>query len=195
MIGFWCEGQLTEYALPTGMGDDVLRCLSEDTQGNLWAGTSRNGLLCLQPGRIQILTNTDGLPDVKTRAILEAADGALWIVTDGGVVRWGDGKSRVLNQLSGLPTDKIRALAEDGQGRLWIGTGVGLSTWDGRGVVPIVYDGPEYRTKIRTLYICRDGSVWAGTAEGLYRFGLDQNCAWQVADGLPHENVCAVLED
>ncbi len=195
VVGCWRDGRLHEYALPLWMREDVFRCLVEDAEGNLWAGTSRNGLLCLQPRRIQTLTTSDGLPDAKARAVIKAADGALWIGTDGGVVRWGDGESQVLNQASGLPSDKIRALAEDEQGRLWIGTGVGLSTWDGRTVAPEVYDGPEHRTKIRTLYATRDGSVWAGTAQGLYRFGWDQNRAWQVADGLPHENVCALLED
>jgi len=37
--------------------------------------------------------------------------------------------------------------------------------------------------------------MWIGTAQGLYRLGSDQTNAWLVADGLPHESVCALHQD
>ena len=194
-VGHWHNGQLTEYSLPAAMSGDVFLCMIRDAEGNLWAGTSRSGLLCLQPRRVRTLAPADGLPDPKTRALIESSDGALWVGTDGGVARLNGPERLVFTQASGLASDRVRALTEDSLGHVWIGTGAGLDRWDGLQLHPVEYQGQKHRTKIRALHAGRDGAVWVGTAQGLYRFRSDQTNAWLVADGLPHENVCAILED
>lgn len=195
VLGYRLKGVLTHYDLaPHGFGDGFL-CLTEDAEGNLWAGTARSGLVCLLPRRIQSLTTEHGLPDPKARALIEASDGTLWVGTDGGAVQLNQDEAPLLNNASGLASDMVRALAEDAQGRIWIGTGRGLSLWDGQALEMVLYPGANFRTKIRALLKARDGAMWIGAAQGLYRLGADWTNAWMVADGLPHENVCALHED
>ncbi|HOY57916.1 MAG TPA: two-component regulator propeller domain-containing protein [Verrucomicrobiota bacterium] len=195
VLGYRLNGVLTRYDLAPhdfGLG---FSCLTEDAEGNLWAGTARSGLVCLLPGRIRNLGIEQGLPDPKARALLEASDGTLWAGTDGGVVQLSQHQPRLLNNASGLASDMIRALAEDAQGRVWIGTGRGLSFWDGQALEMVLFPGADFRTKTRALLKARDGAMWIGAAQGLYRLGADRTNAWLVADGLPHENVCALHED
>ena len=194
-IGHWRDGRLTEYALPPELGSDILRCMAEDGEGNLWAGTARNGLLCLQRRRIRTLRPEDGLPDPKTWTLLEATDQALWVGTDGGTVRFPPAADGAFAPGTCLVPGKIRALAEDVQGRIWIGTGSGLYLWDGREATRVEYPGEPHRHKIRALHTGQDGAVWVGTAQGLHRFLPGETNAWSVASGLPQENVCVILED
>ncbi|MBE7504205.1 MAG: ATP-binding protein [Verrucomicrobiales bacterium] len=195
LIGHWHDGRMTEYALPAGLGSDIFRCMAEDAEGNLWAGTARNGLLCLQPRRIRTLRPEHGLPDPKTWTLLEATDRTLWVGTDGGAVRFPPTAEGAFAPGTCLVPGKIRALTEDAQGRIWIGTGSGLYLWDGREATRVEYPGEPHRYKIRALHTGRDGAVWVGTAQGLHRFGPGETNAWSVASGLPHENVCVLLED
>jgi ligand-binding sensor domain-containing protein/signal transduction histidine kinase len=195
LIGCWHDGRLTEYALPASLGSDIFECLAEDAEGNLWAGTARHGLLCLQPRRIRTLRPEDGLPDPQTWTLLQATDRALWVGTDGGAVRFPRTADGGFARGARLVPGKIRALTEDAQGRIWVGTGSGLHRWDGRELTRIEYPGEPHRHKLRALHTGQDGAVWAGTAQGLHRFRPDETNAWSVADGLPHENVCVILED
>lgn len=194
-IGCWRENRLVEYTLPSRLAGDVLRCVADDGEGNLWAGTARNGLLCLQPRHVRPLVATNALPDLTVRTLLEHSDGGIWVGTDAGLARFAGDERRQFTQASGLASDRIRALAEDSRGRLWIGTGAGLDRWDGDQLQRVNYAGLPHRTKIRTLCAGRDDTLWLGTAQGLHRFGPAGTNEWTVADGLPHENVCALLED
>ncbi len=214
VVGHWLNNTLHRYALPVGVVGQSFNCMAEDAEGNLWAGTARDGLVGLLPCRIRTLTTEDGLPDAKTRALLEAADGTFWVGAEAGVAGFpfvptsgptvrasgestspGSHAPQILNRTAGLASDRIRALAEDARGRLWVGTGDGVSMWDGGHLTPVEFTGAPYRRKIRALHAGRDGSVWVGTAQGLYRFRQGETNAWLPADGLPHENVCATLED
>lgn len=195
VVGHWLNNTLHRYALPVGVVGQSFNCMAEDAEGNLWAGTARDGLVCLLPRRIKNLTAEDGLPDAKTRALLETSDGTFWVGTDGGVFQANREQRRVLNRASGLASDLVRALAEDAQGRIWIGTGVGLSVWNGESLEMVLYPGADYRTKIRALLKGRSGAMWVGTAQGLYQLGSGGTNAWLAAGGLPNENVCAILED
>lgn len=193
-VGRWQAGHLTEYALPGGLAGDVFLCLAEDAEGNYWAGTERNGLVCLQPRRIRTLTVADGLPAASAWVLLEAADGALWVGTDAGVVRLKDEQRISFDETTGLAGNHVRALAQGPDGRVWIGTSSGLNVWDGHRLQSREFPGQRFRHKTRALQIARDGTVWVGTAQGLYRLRNGETRGWSVTNGLPHENVCALLE-
>ncbi|HRZ54755.1 MAG TPA: two-component regulator propeller domain-containing protein [Candidatus Paceibacterota bacterium] len=142
-----------------------MQCLGRRPGGRRLAGTVQDGLVCLLPRRIRTLAAEDGLPDPKTRALVEASDGTLWVGTDGGAVQMGGNQPRVLNTSSGLASDLVRALAEDAQGRVCIETVSGLSVWDGQTLERMVYPGADYRTKIRALLRDNDFPSVLGSTE------------------------------
>ncbi len=194
-MGCWQAGRLLEYALPAFLAGDRLSCLRQDTEGNLWAGTARNGLLCFRPRRIRTLDPSPATADPRTYALVETSRNQLVAGTDGGPAWLRDGDWLPFVTVHSPIPGQIRALAVDARGVLWIGARTGLQSWDGRQLQSVSYAGPAHRTKIRTIRPARDGSIWVGTAQGLFRFGPQSTNGWGVADGLPHENVSALLED
>ena len=64
--------------------------------------------------------NTNGLPTSEANAIVQTADGFIWIGSYGGLIRY-DGNTFVrMDSTSGLTS--IKCLYVDDQDRLWIGT-------------------------------------------------------------------------
>ena len=64
--------------------------------------------------------NTNGLPTSEANAIVQTADGFIWIVSYGGLIRF-DGNTFVrMDSTSGITS--IKCLYVDSMDRLWIGT-------------------------------------------------------------------------
>jgi signal transduction histidine kinase/ligand-binding sensor domain-containing protein len=92
--------------------------VTQTTDGYLWLGTLagvfrfdgvRNVPLPLPAG--------SALPDQRTRTLLGARDGTLWIGTWRGLASWKDGKLATYPAFDGRPVD---ALLEDGEGTVWV---------------------------------------------------------------------------
>lgn len=91
----------------------------------------RRKRLATRPGReysIASWTTANGLPQNSVQAILQTADGFLWVGTRNGLARFDGIQFRVFDQSSHpvLVECDIRALAEGPPGTLWIGTRRGL---------------------------------------------------------------------
>lgn len=73
---------------------------------------------------IQIVYNDqNGLSTNEANAVLQTADGYLWIGGYGGLVRYDGREFRNYSmEESGLTSSAIRALFEDSAGNLWVGT-------------------------------------------------------------------------
>ncbi len=65
-------------------------------------------------------------------AIVQAADGSLWLGTEGGGVSRLDGEERwtTFTTTDGLVDDDVTAMAEAADGSLWPGTWGGVSRYD-----------------------------------------------------------------
>jgi ligand-binding sensor domain-containing protein/signal transduction histidine kinase len=72
----------------------------------------------------QLKTSRD-LPGNKIQKLFADREGALWIGTNGGLVRWIDGKVQRLPVTDPLATASVLALIEDHEGNLWVGTETG----------------------------------------------------------------------
>ena len=102
--------------------EGTVRAIFEDGESEIWVGTDGNGVFTYRAGRVTHLTPADGIPNKQVRAFLQSRDGAVWIATLGGVVRWDRGSLAVFTTRDGLPSNLARALYEDRTGRLWVGT-------------------------------------------------------------------------
>jgi diguanylate cyclase (GGDEF)-like protein len=155
----------------------------------------------------------DGLSQGTINAIVQDAQGFMWLATQDGLDRY-DGNSFI--HLSQHPTDRgalprnyVTRLASDRFGTLWIGTdGGGLASRDdATGVItrrvvvggaPVLADAE----RVQTLYVDREDRVWVGTADhGLVlldrahgtvrRFRHDPSDQFSLSD----DSVQTVLED
>ena len=85
-------GPFSDYFVPKDcLGSDGASAILQDTDGNLWFGTS-GGVSRYDGASWQTFTTKDGLADNEIMSILQDTDGNLWFGTCGGVSRY-DGTS------------------------------------------------------------------------------------------------------
>ena len=190
-LGIYCydSGKDTWFpALEEQASGCIGSCL--DSRGNLWIGC-REGVYVfdLQPDS----RKTDGTfpfrhypyrldaPESGVREmvcfVIEAADGAVWLGSNGGgvykAVREEDGSYafQAYTNRQGLSNDRVRGLAEDAEGSIWISTEHGLNRLNpATGQISAYYreDGLA-STRFHWNNACSgaDGMLYFGQAEGL----------------------------
>jgi signal transduction histidine kinase/ligand-binding sensor domain-containing protein len=84
--------EIVRYTENEGLSSNNVRCLTEDLNGDIYAGTVR-GVSRIDPetGRIKQITTTDGLAADFVQAAFRASDGALWFGTSNGLSRYEPG--------------------------------------------------------------------------------------------------------
>ena len=133
-------------------------------------------------------------------ALLQAADGAIWAASTGGVIRLDlKGISqRIWTAADGLAENIVEALLETRDGAIWAGTDQGISRWDGNiwKTLPYATNPDTDGARITDILLERsDGTVWATTWEGVARWDGSAWQAWPIARGLPrHQGVRVLLE-
>src|SRR5690606_3408535 len=84
---------------PDGLPSDLIRCAVPDGQGGVWVGTQQDGFGRLDPatGHYEAVPQPPGPQELRSvRAIAVAADGVVWIGSEGGLHRYdpADGSLR-----------------------------------------------------------------------------------------------------
>ncbi|MEI9969148.1 MAG: two-component regulator propeller domain-containing protein [Terracidiphilus sp.] len=127
----------------------------------------------------------------RIQTIFADREGALWIGTNAGLVRWVNGKVERFPETDPLATASILALMEDYEGDLWIGTETGGMDVlrDQRFRTIDVRDGLN-SDRITTVVEDADGTLWAGTQEdGLNTLSRDEATdSWRVARSFSVKN-------
>ena len=140
-----------------------------------------------------VWTQADGLPQDTIKAIVQTADGYLWLGTDEGLARFDGYEFTTFDKSDGdLPSNSITALAATADGGLWIGTASGLTEYrDKRFRTFTTRDGlPD--DAITGLYADHGDALWIVAGVGLSR--LENGRFTNYAPG-PLTSVRAVVED
>lgn len=167
------------YSLPAsgkagGTSSANIRCIFQDTFGNIWIGNYRSGVDMI--GHIDpIFSRIDYLYESANKmtykpvwSCASSADGSLWLGGDNELVKVSEDRCTVypvpVSNTRGRSV--IRAISPSSDGRLWIGTA-------DRGT--LIYDGnghfSEVRTSfpdVRTFLEYDKGGMLIGTASGIY---------------------------
>lgn len=105
------------------------------------------------------------LPGTRLQALWADREGALWIGTNGGLLRWASGKLEKLPVTDPLASASVLAILEDREGDLWVGTeSSGLQILrDQRFRTVTTRDG---LSSDNTTAVIQDGAgtLWVGTA-------------------------------
>lgn len=131
-------------------------------------------------------------------AIVQTADGYLWLATEDGLVRFDGVRFTVFNKKNTkeIRHNHIQELFAGKDGSLWIGTKAGLSRLkDGKFINYTARIGlPENNI----MSICEDqeGNIWLGTfSAGLIKLRNEKFKIYTSKDGLPSGSVISIYED
>ncbi len=193
--GVWF-GYSTQDGLPANEVSDI----HADAEGSIWVGTDSDGFARLRPARINLLRSHQELVGHRTLALWQARDGSQWIGLGDelGLGHLKDGNLTIYTTQDGLPDNTIIALHEAQDGSLWIGTRLGLGRLrEGRFATWKKMNAPRgdwlLDDHIFSITEDRQGGMWFGTGYGLTSFKDDHFKTYLMSDGLPHNNVRAVL--
>lgn len=204
-------GERPQNSLDDATADYILG----DSRGVVWAGADY-GLYEFIPAeqrfqRFSLLANKRANPVGNTvNVIFEDSRKRFWVGTGEGLVLFDRKTGRVAQRFinnpqraDSLPNNSVYALCEDRNGGLWVGTGNGLGYFDGvhdRFRVFAPNRASLHSLSSRVVQAClvtADGTLWLGTASGLDALppGADQFIVYTTVDGLPNNNIYALLSD
>ncbi|MBA3928181.1 MAG: GGDEF domain-containing protein [Xanthomonas sp.] len=203
-VDVWQAGQSRAVPLAfDGKTDPSVLSMANARDGGLWIGTYDQGVIHLPaavdgvqgpPWRID---ETDGLPSSHVRALLERADGSLWIGSNEGVTVYRDGRiARHYDADDGLPAGNVYILYETAQGVLWIGTSNGMAMMRRDGTVQAWMPMSDFPAVAAFDFLADpDGSLWIASDRGLLHWRNGVFMQFDHRQGLPNNRLFRLLED
>ncbi|HEY3399231.1 MAG TPA: two-component regulator propeller domain-containing protein [Geothrix sp.] len=172
------RSRMTRIPLPPAKGLAVPVALTFDRSGDLWVGTSHDGLWRLSDptGRAVFQrTENPGTPALEAIAALhEDPQGRLWAATGTGLARLDQGQWQRWGREIGLRPAPLAALAPLPDGTAWVAyrEPMGLTHVDLRGPAPRVIDHWARRNglasdSVYSLAVDPTGRLWVGGPRGV----------------------------
>ena len=172
-----------------------VQCSLQDKAGNLWFGTTQNGLYKYDGKSFRQFLVADGLNSNNIYSILEDTSGKIWVGTEAGLCLYNPstsprtgGKTFTEIQIplpKNLPPNKnahhqthlVWSMMQAKSGTLWFVTIDGVYTYDGKSftLFPINEAANGFLTgndKVERIFEDKEGNIWFGgrTNEGVYRY-------------------------
>lgn len=124
------------YSSKDILPENYLRCLCEDSMGNLWVGTFGSGILVFDKGMKEIcrFDSSNGLPSNLVAALL-CVDDKVYAATGEGLIRFGVHCDDfliedIIAMKDGISSDVIKAITLDAYGDLWFSTNLSVCRVD-----------------------------------------------------------------
>lgn len=164
-------------------------CITEDSGGYLWYGTTENGVNRINPvsGEIDRYSfhewDSTGIAGNNIGDVFEDSRRIIWVGTDRGLCRFRpDGTFEKVKELG---EREVRRILEDLSGRLWISTDHGLYCYHPvTGAVRVFYSYNGFLNDTYSRAACRlsDGRMAFGGAAGFDLFDPDAVNRWSPAN-------------
>jgi ligand-binding sensor domain-containing protein len=184
----------------TAQISQYIRCIFQDRDGNLWFGTTTDGVVRYDGSSLNYFNAANGFGSDWVNAIQQDAQGDLWFATRDGVVRFDGSRFERYTTANGLASDHVWSLLVDNEGTVWAGTYAGVSRFDpstplrtgGRGfnafhIPPADLSAhPYYQDPALVTSIVQDhaGHIWFATKGGAYRYSPEHFTRFAEPEGL-----------
>jgi ligand-binding sensor domain-containing protein/AraC-like DNA-binding protein len=191
------EKRTEKYTTRDGFSNDLIACITEDSDRNLWVGTAKglNRVKRKQDGTIgfEIL-----LEQFTIYYLFEDREKSLWIGTyKSGIKRLKEGKFISYAPLEALQEEFLFSLFEDGRGDIWIGAlGGKLFRCRDNDLIETVEPPELSGTGIISIAEDAQGNLWLGTnGKGAFQKKSNTFVQWTTRDGLADNTVTSILRD
>ncbi|MDH5397271.1 MAG: ATP-binding protein [Cyclobacteriaceae bacterium] len=173
-----------ENKLDRTVCDNMIRCIIEDNNGDLWLGTDAGlSQFNLTTGHFEHF-----YPDIHDHysissyiinCLFQDEEGIIWIGTYNGLNKYNPetGKFESFQTNEFLSKNNINSIVADDSGYLWLGTNKGLHRFDKRTGQTTIYDksdGLPDNQFNKAAGKGRDGSLFFGTTNGFVKFHPDK---------------------
>jgi len=165
----WCDGQWVVTVPSPTTNLQALRCSLEDRSGNLWLGSSEQGVFrCDTNGNWQQFTRREGLGSGVVRALFEDGEGNVWAGTEGGgLCRLRLSLFTVYGTAQGLSSDRVTSVSEGPRGECWVGTdGYGLNRLEGETAHLASSEPGAAQMQVLSVLPDHQGHIWVGLRLG-----------------------------
>jgi ligand-binding sensor domain-containing protein len=165
-----------------------VQCSLQDKAGNLWFGTTENGLYKYDGKLFKQFLMIDGLNSNSIYSLLEDKFGKIWIGTEAGLCIY-DGKLFAKIEIplpKNLPPNKnpyyrdshwVYSIMQARNGELWFVTIDGVYVYNGKSFTPFIINEARNgfltpNDKVERILEDKAGNIWFGgrTNDGVYRF-------------------------
>src|SRR5579872_6164573 len=106
--------------------DTVGRGLCVGSDGSLWLGLSKGGVVQVKAGAAKLYPPGNGLLGGQNRIVIQDRSGAIWVGTNAGVSRFQNARWQSFDARDGLPPIRTEAIYQDSAGVIWVNSGDGL---------------------------------------------------------------------
>ena len=176
-----------------GLPGTLITSLFEDQKGRVWVGVDR-GLTIYENARFRWITKPDGGPLGVVTAIAEDADQNVWVATtEPALFRVQD--LAVREEIKPPQIPRVLSLAADPKDGIWLGLSNGNLARYRRGQLEMMTTNGPGNFSVRNLLVDADGSVWWVTQEGLFRWKTGTVRKLNSHNGLPCDDVFALVRD
>ena len=144
--------------------------LTLDSRNRIWAVTER-GLFVADLGDLRF-RRVEEVPEIQTWAVIEAANGDVWVGTATGLFRLAGNTWSHITQSDGLSHEVVLSLAGAKNGDVWVGYrfGGGIDRIQMKSGVPVISrpaNNPGGSSTVYFLGFDARNRLWAGTDQGL----------------------------
>ena len=165
-----------------------VQCGLQDKAGNLWFGTTENGLYKYDGKSFTQYLVADGLNSNSVYTLFEDKDGKIWIGTEVGLCLY-DGKTFAEIKIplpKNLPPNKndhyrnkhwVYSIIQAKSGKLWFATIDGVYIYDGKSFTPFIINETasgflSTNHNVERILEDKAGNIWFGarTDKGVYRY-------------------------
>ncbi|MBX2821693.1 MAG: hypothetical protein KTR29_18490 [Rhodothermaceae bacterium] len=172
-----------------GLPEDVYLSVYEDANGVIWAGTLLKGLFRIKDNTVEQFDLNERPYLNHIRSIRHGPDGALWLASANGVIRYDASGFRHFSNKDGFRSSYTFSVLPDSNGVTWAGTHGGLYKIEEETVSRVAFS--QGNATIHTLDRI-DDRLWIGTEGGLMY--MDQD-SFFVEEAFPQTPVLSIGRD
>ncbi|MGA9861144.1 MAG: two-component regulator propeller domain-containing protein [Terriglobales bacterium] len=187
------QGKFSAIGQRNGLPGRLITSLLEDHEGRLWVGID-NGLSVHEHGQFRAVNKPDAKPVGVVTAITEDLDHNIWAATtQPALFRIQD--LGVREEIAPPRIPRVLSLAADPKDGVWLGLANGDLARYRRGQLDIMPTSRPVKHPIGNLMVESDGSAWGATQDGLLRWKEGKEEILNSHNGLPCDNVFALVKD